>query len=352
MTRTTTLRYSCLTLTAGLAMAGTSAFADQVIADDLIVNGGSICAGLDCVNGESFGFDTLKLKENNLRIKADDTSTSASFPSTDWQITFNESDNGGANKFSIEDISASRTPMTILGGAPSNSLYVDAAGDVGFGNSNPVVELHVSDGDTPTLRLEQDGSSGFTPQVFDIAANETNFFIRDVTNGSRLGFRMRPGAPESSIDIAADGDVGFGTGAPTAAMHLRRTNGTAKMLIQDTAASLTEALLEVEAGSATTGARTVMSLKNQGAVRFLVENTANSAQWLTSYGGDVRIAPSNNVADQVFLLASNGNLIIGGTLTENSDKNAKMAIEPVDPAEVLEKLSQLEVSHWTYKDDD
>ena len=35
-----------------------------------------------------------------------------------------------------------------------------------------------------------------------MAGNETNFFIRDVTNGSKLPFRIRPGAPTSSIDVA------------------------------------------------------------------------------------------------------------------------------------------------------
>jgi hypothetical protein len=52
---------------------------DQVIPDDLIVQG-SACVGLDCVNNESFGFDTIRLKENNDRIQFDDTSTSAGFP--------------------------------------------------------------------------------------------------------------------------------------------------------------------------------------------------------------------------------------------------------------------------------
>src|SRR5262249_54121814 len=51
---------------------------DQVIADDLIVQG-SACIGLDCVNNESFGFDTIRLKENNTRIKFDDTSTGTGF---------------------------------------------------------------------------------------------------------------------------------------------------------------------------------------------------------------------------------------------------------------------------------
>ena len=84
---------------------------------DLIVIG-RLCVGLDCTSGESFGFDTIRLKENNLCIKAQDTSSSASFPSNDWQITFNDSANGGANKFSIDDIDGGRTPFTIEAGAP------------------------------------------------------------------------------------------------------------------------------------------------------------------------------------------------------------------------------------------
>ena len=179
---------------------------DQVISDDLIVQG-SACVGFDCVNGESFGDDTIRLKENNLRIFFQDTSASASFPSNDWQLTANDSTNGGLNKFSIDDVSGGRIPFTIEAGARSNALYVEADGDVGIGTSNPVVEAHIVTGNTPTVRLDQDGTSGFTPQVWDVAGNEANFFIRDVTNGSRLSFRIRPGAPESSIDIQANGDV-------------------------------------------------------------------------------------------------------------------------------------------------
>ena len=139
------------------AMAG-PALADQIILDDLIVDG-NICIGFDCVNGESFGFDTIRLKENNLRIKAMDTSSAPSFPSNDWQITFNDSANGGANKFSIDDITGNKTPFTIEAGAPNNTLYVDDAGRIGINNPNPVVDIHIKAGDGPTLRLEQDGSS-------------------------------------------------------------------------------------------------------------------------------------------------------------------------------------------------
>lgn len=186
---------------------------DQKIQDDLIVTG-SICSGFDCNSGETFNFDTLRLKENNLRINFIDTSSSSSFPSGDWLIEVNDSVNGGLNRFSIKDDTTSTTPFTIVQGAPDNSIYVTSAGNVGFGTSTPLVELVVKDGNSPTLRLEQDQSAGFAAQSWDVGGNETNFFIRDVTNNSQLPFRLSPGAPNSSLHIASDGDVGFETSTP------------------------------------------------------------------------------------------------------------------------------------------
>lgn len=218
-----------LTATVGLMAVAAPlqwAAADQVIVDDLIVDG-SACIGQDCVNGESFGFDTLRLKENNLRIKFDDTSSSGSFPSNDWQITANDTSNGGVNKFSIDDITGGKTPFTIEAAAPSHSLYVDDIGRIGFGTNSPVVNLHVIEGNTPTLRLEQDGSSGFTPQTWDVAGNETNFFIRDATNGSKLPFKIKPGADDNALFIAADNDIGLRTASPAAPLHLNLGSGDA-----------------------------------------------------------------------------------------------------------------------------
>src|SRR5437868_3547540 len=105
--------------------------ADTVIPDDLIVQG-SACVGLDCVDGEAFGFDTIRLKENNTRIKFDDTSTSPGFPNNDWQLTANDSASGGLNKFSVENTTVGTVPFTVVGPAPTNSLFIDSTGRVGL----------------------------------------------------------------------------------------------------------------------------------------------------------------------------------------------------------------------------
>lgn len=195
---------------------------DQVIPDDLIVQG-SACVGLDCVNNESFGFDTIRLKENNDRIQFDDTSTGAGFPTNNWQIRANSSASGGASFLGFVDQGAGGNSETgtivfeVDAGAPANSIKVSSTGRVGLRTATPALDLHITTGDTPAHRLEQTAASGFTAQTWDIAGNEANFFVRDVTGGSRLPFRIRPGAPTSSVDISATGNVGIGTASPTLA---------------------------------------------------------------------------------------------------------------------------------------
>ena len=179
--------------------------ADQVIPDEMIVQG-SGCFGFDCVNNESFGFDTQRLKENNTRIGFDDTSVGA-FPSNDWQLEANQSPSGGQNRFAILDVTGAKEPFIVEAGAKSNALYIDQTGRIGLGTASPALDLHNVTSNTPAIRLEQNNTGGFTAQTWDMGGNEANFFVRDITGGSKLPFRIRPGAPTSSLDIMADGTI-------------------------------------------------------------------------------------------------------------------------------------------------
>ena len=328
------------TLAAAALMLGQQAIADQVILDDLIVDG-STCVGQDCVNGESFGFDTIRLKENNLRIKFQDTSNSASFPTNDWQLTANDSSNGGANKFSIDDIDGGRTPFTLEAGAPSHSLYVDDGGRLGLGTSTPVVDLHTVSGNTPTLRLEQNGSSGFTAQTWDVAGNEANFFIRDATNGSTLPFRIFPGADSNSLVVAANNNVGIGVQSPTTALHVRRTDGTAKIMVEE--------------GSSSSGNRKLLTLSNYGQTTFSLDNTNDPVgEWRLSAsdaGAFFIQNPDIGGTNTEFEIKSNGDVYIAGAVVHSSDRNRKEGIIKTDGVATLEKLVSLPIATWNYKSD-
>jgi len=328
---------------------------DQVVPDDMIVQG-SLCVGLDCVNNESFGFDTIRLKENNTRIKFEDTSV-GTFPSTDWQLTANDSASGGGNRFSIEDITAATVPFTVAGAARTNSLYVSSSGRIGFGTAKPLEDAHYLNTDTPTIRFEQTGAGGFTPQTWDIAGNEANFFIRDVTGGARLPLRIRPGAPTSSLDIAADGSVGLGTASPSALLHLKKAGAT----------------LRVEDSDPVSGARNLLELVNSGATTLSLSDTTSHATWLVGSAGGIFsvstmlpepkesagifLTPEgefmirNNAEDRRLVLDFKGNLKIKGTYQQLSDVSAKQDFAAVDERELLDRLARVPVTTWRYKND-
>ncbi len=268
---------------------------DYVIADDLIVTG-SECLGFDCANGESFDYDTLILKEHNLRIYFNDTST-GSHPANDWRITINSITSGGASYFSIDDATSGRSPFKVEAGAPSNSLYVEDYGRIGLGTSVPYVELHIKDGDSPTIRLDQDGSSGWTAQAWDLAGNESNFFVRDVTNGSKLSFRIQPNTPTSTLCLKSTGRVGVGTWSPEAKLHIQSTSDATDPLL-------------------------------------LIERKVSGTQ--TTF----------------FTVKDSGDVELFKTLGQGSDRNKKKNIEPVDTTAILNRISEMSLSKWSYKSDD
>jgi hypothetical protein len=310
---------------------------DVVTADDAIIQG-SLCVGLDCVNNESFGFDTIRLKENNTRIKFEDTSTGTGFPSTDWQLTANDSASGGANKFSIDDVTAATTPFTITGAAPTNSIFVDSSGRLGLGTATPVLKVHENSSDTPAMRFEQNSSGGFTAQTWDVAGNEANFFVRDVTGGSRLPFRIRPGAPTSSIDISAAGNVGVGTASPANKLHVSGSDGATKLLVQES--------------STTSSAREMLEIRNNGGSVLIFEDTSVAQRWANGTQGANFVMDEQAHAGTEFSLTNTGNLTISGTLTQNSDRTTKTDIFGVEPAEILAKVDRLPISTWRYQGDD
>ncbi|MGJ8745512.1 hypothetical protein [Polaribacter sp.] len=301
---------------------------DQVIADDLIVTG-SIAVGFDAVNGESFGFDTFRLKENNLRIHFDDTSASGSFPSNDWRITINDNANGGANYFGIDDATANRSVFKILAGAPSNSFYMKDNGYLGLGTASPVTQFHIAHGNTPTMRLEQNGAAGFASQTWDVAGNETNFFIRDATNGSTLPFRIKAGAPGDALYIAADGNIGLGTDSPLQKLDVRGNAYVKDNLYVG---------LEISAGSSIPNENAALELT--AADKGLLLNRLTTANRTALEG--VLVAADIGLmvydTDEMILYVWNGTVFTSSTLGDLETRVANL--ETAAQASVLDKTPQ------------
>ncbi len=292
--------------------------------DDVIVTG-SLCVGFDCVDGESFDLDTIRLKEHNLRIHFDDSSYTDSYPTNSWRITINDSTNGGASYFAVDDVDGGTTPFKIEAGAPANSLYVEDYGRVGFGTSTPVVELHVKDSDTPTLRLEQDSSGGWTAQTWDIAGNESNFFIRDATNGSALPFRIQPGTPSSTLCLKSDGRVGIGTWSPSVAFEIEDTGDDVQMILERTDGAIAQM----------TAKENVVNIGSQTnhPVKFMVN----------------QLMALNLKTDGSLLLGNGASCTIAGVWTNASSITLKENIQTLSSDEAIDTLKKLNPVKYNYK---
>lgn len=324
------------------AAAPTRTRAGGATLQDIVTTGnneiqGSLCIGLDCVANENFGFDTVRLKENNTRITFADTSTTAGDPATSWQIVANDSASGGANYLGIgegQGAPAPSMPARVSAGARAHALHVASNGNVGVGIATPLTAVHILSTDTPGIRLEQTNLSGFTAQTWDVAGNEANFFVRDLTHGSTLPFRVRPGASESSIDIAGNGSVGLATPRPRASLHLFRVDGSTSV--------------RVEEASPTASTRVLMHLMNKGPVAARLA-FSDSLAWTATADTGFRFEQSATLLGMS--LDAAGNLTIPGTLSQGSSWSLKHDIHALDVDRTLEQLRSLPVYTWQYRAD-
>ncbi len=305
----------------------------------------SLCVGFDCPTSPSFDDTTILMMENNLRVKFDDTSALAGFANRDWSLNANDSTSGGANRFFVQDCGTSsqggctgNAVFSIEGGARANALYVEDGGRVGIGTSTPVHMLHMRYGDSPALRLEQDSSYGWTAQSWDMAGNETNWFVRDVTSGSRLPLRIRVGAPTDSLHVYSDGKIGMGTNAPGASLHVKGSSGST--------------LAQVEETSATTAARNLLKIVNNGASTFRFDNTSLGNYWgFGSLAGN-NFFITNSTSGTLNLTLTPAGVLTVVDLVETSDRAQKAEVESVDGRALLARVADLPISTWRLKTGD
>ena len=142
---------------------------------------------------------------------------------------------------------------------------------------------------------------------------------------------------QDSLFVDTTGQVGVGTDNPVTTLHVRDP----------------DAQIRVQNNSGNVGTRTLLDLINNGANRFLIRNSDSGSSWafLTSTNDEFRISDQNSARAE-FRVQTGGDVIIQGALTQNSDQNSKQDIVAVDSQQVLNKLKQLNISQWAYKNSD
>ena len=195
-------------------LSAAPALAEQVFAENVSVVGG-LCAGNLCGAGEAYTNGFIKLKSTDNRIHFDDRSTSTI--QDDWELRANDF-GAGDSLFAIRNLTDNTSPLTLMGGAPDNALYVDEFGFVGLGTSLPLANLHLTAGFPVTMMFENTGAQ---PHQWNLQGSASDFGFIDIgESGTTQPVRFATGAPSFSLSMDSDGNIGLGTLAPAAPLEI------------------------------------------------------------------------------------------------------------------------------------
>jgi hypothetical protein len=170
------------------------------------------------------------------------------------------------------------------------------------------------------------------------------FALSPNTNATAIGYQAQVEQSNAMVLGSIPGvnngtayvDVGIGTTMPQAPLHVERANGTARVQVTETQP----------------GPSMPFQGQAQGLVRFELNDEAAGERWRFTNAGD-KFAINNVGGDSPgteMSVFKNGDLVIGGLLTENSDRDAKQNIVPLVSQDILAKIVNLEVLEWSYID--
>lgn len=148
--------------------------------------------------------------------------------SGDPQVSFQL---GGVSKYTMGIDNSDLDKFKIGGSAlsPTTKITITEAGDIGIGTESPTSRMDVESNDNTATNIDINNTSATgDPQVKFQVSGTTKFTV-GVDNSDADKFKIGTTAVSTSarMTISSTGEVGLGTEAPSATLHL---NGTAKVL--------------------------------------------------------------------------------------------------------------------------
>lgn len=138
-----------------------------------------------------------------------------------------------------------------------------------------------------------------------------------------------------ALNVAANGNVGIGTDSPSAALEIRRSDGTAS--------------IRVDERSSVNDSRTLLKLLNKGPVWIEAKDKKKGVTWAAGNKSGDFVITRYGTGSKELVIMPGGNATLAGTLTQGSDAASKQDIVPVDTQAVLAKIAGLEISEWSYR---
>jgi len=311
---------------------------------------GHLCASdsLNCVNPESYPAGLfinadIKIKDDYPAIFFDDTTSGE----RDWEIQVDYGQNGVPSQaFSIGHNAQGSTtgdayPFVIENGTADNLLFLDAAERIGINTAAPGYTVDAVGNrirlrnTTQSIQMRVDGTDT------DIEAIGGQLFLRSSTVGENI--IMNPFGP--------DGDVGIGTTAPAAKLHVANpgsTIGTIPQIMADTSA-------------ASQLARDMIVLQNNGVSIFSVRDLSpTGSTWnFQTEGPSFRFNKAGTGGAEVVLRRRGDffgpTMSVDGSIQASnvfytSSRSKKTGFQPVDGKDVLARVMKLPITQWSFKE--
>lgn len=323
----------------------------------------------------------------------------------DWEFEV-DSSNG---QIRLGELNGVDEPFKINWTAPVNSFFVSSIGYLGLGTATPADTIHIVNSNTPGIRLDDGGTGDWTIEEFSdnleftynesgggvfftinsdgtvdgfgldgsitAAAGQSDTFFYNAATGTSNPARMfwahSPGFPTWGIQYAdaedemyfqtSDADtsrfvtfdfssreVGIGRGMvePNAALHVFSENNTAEIRVEDTG---------------TLDGQTMFNLVNQGHPKFRLQDASQpDVRWefRTVGAGSGEGFSINKIGSGAleFFVRAGGNAEFAGNVIANgvvlsSSKTLKTAFRAIDEIDILDKVADLDILQWRYKNE-
>jgi len=242
-----------------------------------------------------------------------------------------------AATFQIED-EASNTIVNVHRNAPL-SLDIQANGDVSLAGGDVFIDTSANRvGIGTSVPLSDLDIKSLAPGIHfdDTSVSSADWFVGNEVND--LVFKIQDnatGGPAFTQILTLDaqtGYIGMNKPTPTAPLHVARSDGLARILVEET--------------NGTQGPRDLFEIKNNGNPEFRMSNSGNGNSWLFSAG--VRFVVKNNAGIWVSRITSTGDMEITGSLTTTGGTCGGGGCDLVfQPETQIESIEEHAASMWT-----